>query len=139
MSSFQRKVLYSVLLEICGILVAGLTLLLMSSADASHTFSLSALAATVAMLWSFAFNTLFETWENRQIKRGRSWARRATHAILFEAGLVAVLLPLTAWWLSVSILRALMLEGVLVAVFIAYTYVFTWAFDRLFGLPQSAR
>ena len=139
MSPLSRKILYAVSFELCGILVAGMALLVMSSADAAHTFSLSALAATIAMLWSYAFNSSFEAWEARQPQRGRSTTRRALHAVLFEGGLMAVLLPVTAWWLSVGLWQALLLEGALVAVFIAYTYAFTWAFDRIFGLPASAR
>ncbi len=139
MSPTRRKILYAVSFEICGIFVAGVALWLMSTADAARSFSLSALAATVAMIWSFAFNSVFEAWEARHPLRGRTKRRRAAHAILFEGGLLAVLLPLTAWWLSVGIVEALMLEAGLVAVFILYTYLFTWGFDLIFGPPASAR
>ena len=139
MSPLTRKILYAVSFEACGILVSGLALLVLSDADAAHSFSLSALAATLAMLWSTAFNTGFEAWEARQPQRGRTPRRRALHAVLFEGGLLAVLLPVTAWWLSVGIWQAVMLEGGLVVVFILYTYAFTWAFDLIFGLPASAR
>lgn len=139
MSPVFRKVLYAVSFEVIGIVIAGLALMVLSSADPARSFSLSALAATIAMAWSYAFNGLFETWEARQASRGRSRARRAAHAILFEGGLLAILLPLTAWWLAVSLWTALILEGWLIAIFILYTYLFTWAFDAIFGLPQSAR
>lgn len=139
MSPTRRKVLYAVSFEICGIVVAGLSLWAMSTSDVAHTFSLSALAAGVAMVWSVAFNSVFEVWEARQPQRGRTKIRRAAHAILFEGGLLAILLPLTAWWLSVGLWQALMLEAGLVAIFLLYTYAFTWIFDRVFGLPASAR
>ncbi|MGQ0610956.1 MAG: PACE efflux transporter [Paracoccaceae bacterium] len=139
MTPVFRKVLYAVSFEIIGILIAGLALMALAGADPVRSFSLSALAATIAMAWSYAFNSLFEAWEARQASAGRSRARRAAHAILFEGGLLAILLPLTAWWLGVSLWTALILEGWLIAVFILYTYLFTWAFDAIFGLPQSAR
>ena len=139
MSPVFRKVLYAVSFEVIGILVAGATLMLLAKSDPARSFSLSFLAATIAMAWSYGFNSLFEAWEARQTGRGRSRARRAAHAILFEGGLLAILLPLTAWWLGVSMWTALILEGWLIAVFILYTYLFTWAFDAIFGLPQSAR
>jgi uncharacterized membrane protein len=91
------------------------------------------------MIWSYIFNTAFEAWESRQIHRARTRLRRMVHAVLFEGGLLAVLLPLTAWWLSISMLQAMMLEAGLVAVFILYTYLFTLAFDGLFGPPISAQ
>lgn len=139
MTARQRKILFAVSFEVFGILVAGLFLLVLSGSDGARTFSLAAVAATGAMIWSYVFNTVFEAWEARQTRRGRSRLRRVVHAILFEGGLMAVLLPLTAWWLSVSLLEALALEGGLVIVFILYTYAFTCGFDRVFGLPQSSR
>jgi uncharacterized membrane protein len=139
MTPFARKILYAVSFETGGILVAGLSLRLMSSADAAHTFSLAAFAATLALIWSYGFNTLFEAWESRQAIRGRGKGRRAAHAVLFEVGFTILLVPLTAWWLSVSLWTALWLEAAVVVIFVGYTYAFTWAFDRLFGLPASAR
>ena len=44
-----------------------------------------------------------------------------------------------AWWLKVSLLEALVADLGLLLFFFAYTVAFTWAFDRVFGLPASAR
>jgi uncharacterized membrane protein len=134
-----RRILYATSFELGGVLMSTLLLLLMADTSAGGSFVFSALASTVAMLWNLAFNAMFEAWETRQPTRGRSLARRIAHALLFEAGLAAALLPLTAWWFSVSLLTALAYEGVLIGAFLIYTYAFTWAFDRLFGLPASAR
>lgn len=134
-----RRILYATSFEVGGVLMSTGLLLLMADTSAGGSFVFSALASTVAMLWNLSFNAMFEAWETRQPTRGRSLARRITHALLFEAGLAAALLPLTAWWFSVSLLTALAYEGVLIGAFLIYTYLFTWAFDRLFGLPASAR
>ncbi len=134
-----RRILYATSFELGGVLMSTLLLLLMADTSAGGSFVFSALASTVAMLWNLAFNAMFEAWETRQPTRGRSLARRIAHALLFEAGLAAALLPLTAWWFGVSLLTALAYEGVLIGAFLIYTYAFTWAFDRLFGLPASAR
>ncbi|MBI1172260.1 PACE efflux transporter [bacterium] len=134
-----RKILYAVSFEAIGILVGGTALTLLSDASAARSLSLSAFGAGVAMLWSLIFNTGFEAWEARQTTRGRSPRRRAAHAILFEGGLVLILLPATAWWLSTSLWNALTYEAVLIAVFLVYAWAFTWAFDKVFGLPDSAR
>jgi uncharacterized membrane protein len=111
----------------------------MAKTTPGSSLAFSIIASTVAMLWNLAFNAMFEAWEQRQPIRGRSLKRRAAHALLFEAGLVAALLPLTAWWFSVSLLQALAYEAVLIVAFLIYTCLFTFAFDRLFGLPASAR
>ena len=58
-------------------------------------------------MWNFIFNGLFERWEARQPRKGRSVLRRIVHAVGFEAGLVAMLVPLFAWVLGVDLLTAL--------------------------------
>lgn len=134
-----RRILYATCFEAGGIFMSTLLLLAMAQTDAAGSFLFSVICSTVAMLWNLAFNALFEAWETRQPVKGRSPARRTAHALLFEAGLVLALLPLTAWWFAVPLLTALAYEAVLIAAFLAYTYAFTWAFDRVFGLPASAR
>jgi uncharacterized membrane protein len=139
MTPTHRKILYAVSFETLGIAIAALGLIVMAGADTGSSIFLSSITATVALSWSFVFNSLFEAWEARQTIRGRSFRRRTVHALLFEGGLVLILVPVMAWWLNVNLMRALAYEAGLIALFMAYTYAFTWAFDQIFGLPISAR
>lgn len=139
MSPLRRKIVYAVSFETLGILVASVALMAMSEAEAGSSLALSMLTATIALCWSYVFNTIFEAWEARQPVKGRSLRRRTTHALLFEGGLVLICIPVMAWWLQVGYLEALVYEAGLIALFILYTYTFTWGFDRVFGLPASAR
>lgn len=139
MTPTRRKIVYAVSFEALGTLVVSSYLWLVSEASPASSFVLSILTATIALGWSFVFNTGFEAWEARQVVRGRSLARRTAHAILFEGGLVLLLLPVMAWWLGVTVWQALVYEAGLIVLFIGYTNLFTWGFDRVFGLPASAR
>ena len=139
MTPTRRKIVYAVSFETLGTLVASVYLWLVSDADAGSSLALSVLTATIALSWSYVFNTIFEAWEARQPVRGRSLKRRTAHALLFEGGLVLICIPVMAWWLQVGYLEALVYEAGLIALFIAYTYAFTWGFDRIFGMPASAR
>ena len=71
--------------------------------------------------------------------RGRSLARRLMHGTGFEGGLVIILVPVMALWLNTSALNALLTNLGLLVFFFIYAIVFTWAFDRVFGLPESAK
>lgn len=133
-----RKMTYAVSFEAIGVAVASAGLVLMSEASTQESLSLSIIAATVALVWSFVFNSLFEAWEARRAVHGRSFARRAAHALLFEGGLTVIFLPVMAWWLSVGLWEAFLYDAGIIVLFIGYTYVFSWVFDRLFGLPASA-
>jgi uncharacterized membrane protein len=139
MRTALRKVIYAVSFETIGVAVASLGLLVMSDASAQESVGVSIIAATVALAWSFVFNTVFEAWEARQPVKGRSFARRSAHALLFEGGLVVIFLPIMAWWLNVGLWEAFLYDAGLIVLFILYTYVFSWAFDRIFGLPASAQ
>jgi hypothetical protein len=83
MTPTQRKILYAVSFETLGTLVAAAGLVVMSDASPKSSFILALITATIALCWSYTYNTLFEAWEARQTLRGRSFARRAAHAALF--------------------------------------------------------
>lgn len=139
MSPLRRKVLYAVSFELLGTLVATLGLMAMSDTSAAMSFGASVIGATIALCWSYIFNTAFEAWEARQTTKGRSPLRRAAHALMFEGGMVLIFIPFMAWWLGVGMIEAAIYEAGLIALFILYTYGFTWAFDQIFGLPASVR
>lgn len=138
MQGIKRRVVYVTLYEAIAIVLAGAGFMLMSDADLPHAGSLSVLSSAVAVLWNVAFNHAFERWEARQAVRGRSLRRRLAHAVGFEGGLAAMLVPVMAWWLDVDLWHAAAMDLGLVLFFLAYTFVFNWLFDRVFGLPRSA-
>ncbi|NBZ86047.1 PACE efflux transporter [Rhodobacteraceae bacterium CYK-10] len=139
MSPLRRKIVYAVSFETLAILMGAAVLRLFSGAPAEATLALSVCGAAIALAWSFVFNTAFEAWEARQPVKGRSLLRRTAHALLFECGMTALLLPLTAWFLSVDLWTAFVYELGLILFYMGYAWVFTWAFDRIAGLPESAR
>jgi len=139
MQGIQRKIVYITLYEAIAIVCASIGLAAMSGQGLGHSGALAAATSAVAVLWNLLFNAMFEAWEARQAKGGRSVARRIAHAIGFEGGLVVLLVPLIAWWLSVSLWHALVMDVGLMLFFLVYTFVFNWAFDRVFGLPASAQ
>lgn len=106
---------------------------------ASSTFGLAVLMSTVALAWNYVFNSLFERWEARQALTGRSLARRIAHGLGFEGGLVVWLVPLMAYWLDTTLLKAFVADLGVLAFFFVYAIAFTWCFDRVFGLPASAQ
>lgn len=139
MSPVTRRIIYAVTFESGGILMGAAVLRVFSGAPAADTLGLSILGAVIALLWSYIFNAAFERWERRQVRRGRSFLRRSVHALMFEIGLTLILLPATAWFLSVGLAQALIYELGLVLFYLGYAWVFTFGFDRVFGLPESAR
>lgn len=133
-----RRVVQAVLYEVFAVAAVGPALALMFDEPLSSTLGLAILMSTVALAWNYVFNGWFERWEAKQAVKGRSFARRLAHGIGFEGGLVVLLVPLMAWYLDTSLLNALIADLGVLAFFFVYAVVFTWSFDRVFGLPQSA-
>lgn len=139
MQGLKRKVVYVSLFELLAVGLTGSALMLGGGHDAAHAGVAAVASSAIAIVWNFVFNSAFEAWEARQSTRGRSWKRRTAHAIGFEGGLVFILVPLFAWWLRISLWEALLLDLGLLLFFMVYTFLFSLAFDRVFGLPASAQ
>ena len=138
MQGLKRRVVYITLYEGIAIVAASAGLAWLSGGNLGPSSVLATAASAVAVAWNLVFNHLFERWEARQAVRGRSLRRRVAHAVGFEGGLVAFLVPMFAWGLGVTLWQALVMDLGLVVFFLAYTFVFNWGFDRVFGLPASA-
>ena len=139
MTPLLRRVLQALLYEGIAVAVVAPTLAWVFDSPPLSALALTLATSAVALAWNYVYNALFERWESRQAVRGRSAARRLAHSAGFELGLVVLLVPLIAWWLGVTLWQALLADLGLMAFFFVYTMAFTWAFDRVFGLPASAR
>ncbi len=113
------------------------------------------LVTAIIMAWVAVIMSLLATWWNYQfnlwfdryylIPRGR-WQKtlgeRVWHALAFEAGLLILFLPLTAWLLAISLWQALLLDLAFMLFYLVYGYLYHWGYDRVFplsaALPQDA-
>jgi uncharacterized membrane protein len=138
MSPITRRVLQAVLYEAIAIAVVGPALSFAFDKPQASTVGLAVVLSTIALAWNYAFNWMFERWESRQTVRGRSFARRLAHGAGFEGGLVIILVPVMSLWLGISPAAAFVANLALLVFFFVYAIAFTWAFDRVFGLPASA-
>jgi uncharacterized membrane protein len=138
MSPITRRVLQALLYEIGAVSVVGPVLALTFDKPASSTFLLAVVLSAIALVWNYLFNAVFERWESRQVVKGRSFTRRLAHGAGFEGGLTLMLVPVMALWLDTTFMAAFLANLGLLAFFFAYAVGYTCAFDKVFGLPQSA-
>ena len=138
MTPRSRRILQAVLYEVGAIAVVGPVLGFAFGKPASSSFLLALVLSTIALCWNYVFNAAFERWESGQAVKGRSFARRLAHGAGFEGGLTLILVPVMAVWLDTSFLTAFVTNLGLLAFFFLYAIGYTWAFDKIFGLPKSA-
>lgn len=97
-------------------------------------------SATIAMLWNYVFNLAFDhALRGLTGQTGKSLLLRVFHAVTFEAGLLTVLMPFIAWYLDVSLWRAFTMDVSFSAFYLVYAFVFNWAYDVLFPVPDTGR
>jgi uncharacterized membrane protein len=138
MTPKTRRVLQAILYEVFAIAFVGPVLSVAFDKPPASTLGLAFVLSSIALGWNYVFSAVFESWESRQAVRGRSFARRLAHGTGFEGGLAVILVPVMALWLDIPPLAAFLANLGLLAFFFVYAIAFTWAFDRVFGLPESA-
>jgi len=138
MTPRTRRVLQAILYEVFAIAFVGPVLGVIFDEPQTSTLALAVVLSSIALCWNYVFNMGFEKWESRQEVKGRPFTRRLAHGIGFEGGLTLLLVPVMALWLNTTPLNAFMANLGLLAFFFVYAVGFTWAFDRVFGLPASA-
>lgn len=94
-------------------------------------------SATIAMVWNYIYNL----WFDRAMQRLTGGTRksvplRVLHAVLFELGLLALLIPLIAWYLGIGLWAALVMDIAVAGFYVVYAFVFNLAYDRVFPLPE---
>lgn len=139
MQGWRRRATYVCLFEITAVTISSVFFSYVSGAGASHSVGMSVMIACTAMTMNCLYNIAFEAWEARQLNRARTIVRRVFHAAGFQICLMLVVIPLMAWWLSTTMLNAFLMNLALIVFFPAYTFVFCWAFDAVFGPPLSAQ
>lgn len=128
--SLPERIGHALAFEIIAVAISTPALVWLMNKPLLQLGALTLMFSTVAMLWNMLFNYLFDRAQRRLGFHRGLWARLC-HAGLFELGLILVLVPLAAWWLSISLLEALLLDIGLILFFLPYTVAFNWSYDLL--------
>lgn len=136
MQGTKRRVTYVFFYEVLSFFICAMVLAVLSGTTISHTGPLSILIAVIAVTVNFFYNYVFEMWEKKQTSKKRTVLRRVAHAIGFQIVLVTILIPLIAWWMQISLVKAFLLDFSLMVLIPCYTFVYNYFFDHIFGLPS---
>ncbi|AOE86261.1 multidrug/biocide efflux PACE transporter [Pseudomonas sp. TCU-HL1] len=128
--SLKERVFHALAFEGLAVLLTAPVLSLVLGKSLAHMGALTLMFSTVAMLWNMLFNSLFDRAQHR-LGFQRTLPVRVAHALLFELGLILVLVPLAAWWLSIGLIEAFVLDIGLLLFFLPYTLAFNWTYDAL--------
>lgn len=133
MRTFRDRVRHALLFEAVALAIFIPGSAVLFDQPVSDMGVIGVVSATVATLWNFVFNMGFDRAMLRL--RGsvhKTMATRVVHTLLFEAGLVAMLIPVIAWYLGIGLWAALLMDLAIVTFYLVYGFLFNIAYDRLF-------
>jgi len=94
-------------------------------------------SATLATLWNMIYNYVFDVALQRLSgTTKKSASLRILHTVLFETGLLIVLMPFFAWYLGISLWQAFVMDLSFALFYMVYALGFNWAYDKVFPLPE---
>lgn len=102
---------------------------------------LAVILSTTAMLWNMAYNFGFDRcWPASRV--ARTLSVRVLHAIGFEGGLALMCVPISAYMLDLSLVRAFGVEIGFLLFMLPYTLAYNWVYDLVreyrFGMVARA-
>lgn len=137
MRNTADRIRHAISFEIIGIALAAPLAAFAFHLPGEDSLVLVVAGATIAMLWNYIYNLGFDHVMVRRTAGTQKTLRvRVIHALLFELGLLLFMLPFVAWYLQISLLQALVMDIALAVFYMAYAFVFNWAYDRVFPLPE---
>lgn len=90
--------------------------------------ALTIMVATIAMMWNYLYNFAYDRLY-RRFKFHKGFFVRCAHATLFELGLIIFSVPLAAWWLSLDLVTAFMMDIGMLLFYLPYTVIYNWCYD----------
>ncbi|MBC7490003.1 MAG: multidrug/biocide efflux PACE transporter [Glaciimonas sp.] len=128
--NFAESCLYALSFEALAVILSAPILSWLMGVSRPKAGILTLMISLIAMVWNIIFNTLFDRIE-RRFGLIRTVRVRVLHAVAFELGLIAIVIPLAAWGLNMSLLNAFFLDIGLVLFFLPYTFVFNLGYDKI--------
>jgi len=127
-NTLLRRIVHAILFEIFALIILVPLMSYGFNMNMLHFGALAIILALCAMACNMLYNQGYEMLEAR-FGWQRTLAMRVVHTIGFEICFMAIALPLTAWWLDMTIIEALFLDLVFSLFFMLYAFCFNWIFD----------
>ncbi|MFT8245063.1 PACE efflux transporter [Roseomonas sp. BN140053] len=136
MRSTRDRIRHALLFEGVGLLLMIPLGTLLFGLHAAQMGAIGVGSSLAATAWNYVYNLGFDHAMQRFAGHTRKGlGLRVAHAVLFEAGLLLILLPPIAWYLGISLLQAFLMDVAIAGFYVAYGFAFNLAYDRLFPLP----
>ncbi|GHG93709.1 PACE efflux transporter [Pseudodonghicola xiamenensis] len=136
MRTTRDRIRHAILFELIALIIVTPLGGLIFGVEIGHFGVITVISATIAMIWNYIFNLGFDHGMLRVIGHTRKTLPvRIGHALLFEIGLLCLLVPFIAWYLGAPLLQALIMDVALSGFYVVYAIAFNWAYDTIYPIP----
>ncbi|GJD63347.1 PACE efflux transporter [Methylobacterium frigidaeris] len=137
MRSTRDRIRHALLFEIVGLALIIPLGTVLFGLHASEMGAIGIGSAVTATAWNYVYNLGFDRTMQRLTGTTRkSLPLRLAHAVLFEAGLLVILLPPIAWYLGIGLVEAFVMDIAIALFYVTYAFVFNLAYDWAFPLKS---
>lgn len=138
MRTFKDRLRHTFLFELIALSLVAIFGAWITGHSPAEMGTLGLMMSLLAMAWNLIYNWMFDQWDMKYRNMApRGVKIRIIHALLFEGGLLIAGIFIVAWWLSITLLQALLLDLGFAAFFLVYAYVFNLIYDKTFPVPAQ--
>ncbi|TNM66236.1 PACE efflux transporter [Aliirhizobium smilacinae] len=137
MRTTRDRIRHAISFELIGLAIFTPLAAFVFGLPVEHVGVVGIVSATLATGWNYVYNLGFD--HLMQKFRGstqKTIALRVAHAVVFELGLLVVLMPFIAWYLGISLMQALVMDIAFALFYLVYAFFFNLAYDRVLPLPE---
>ncbi len=100
--------------------------------------AIAIVASITATIWNYIYNLLFDhaLLKIRQNSQ-KTLSLRVLHALLFEAGLLCLLLPFIAWYLNMTLWEAFKMDIVMATFYLVYAFIYNLIYDKVYPIQHQ--
>ncbi|WP_454720149.1 MULTISPECIES: PACE efflux transporter [Cupriavidus] len=139
MRTTKDRIRHTIGFEVIGLLIFAPLGSLVFGFALHQMGTIAVVASIIAACWNYLYNLLFDKAMLRLTGQLRKpVAVRVLHAILFEAGLLVVFLPMVSWYLGMSLFDAFVMDIAVAAFYVVYAFFYNLAYDAVFPVGKSA-
>lgn len=128
--TIKERLLHTLLFEFGAILFGVIFALLFSPAKPSTATLAVVLLVSVAMVWNFIFNLIFDKIFTNP-RENRSFLLRVLHTVLFKLGLMIATVPVLMTLFGLTLWQAIMADVFLTFAIMVYALIFNWIYDKV--------
>ena len=93
----------------------------------------------IATIWNYFYNLLYDHF---MLKRygdvHKTLPMRVLHAFMFEGGLLILFLPMIAWYLSISLWQAFIMDITMAIFYLVHAFIYNWGYDKIFAIQKTS-